>query len=81
MEGWVWFLLIGLMAGWLAGLIMEGRGFGMLGDIVVGIIGAVFGAWLFRVIGLAAYGFVGSLVTALAGAIALLALIGVVKRA
>ena len=81
MEGWLWFLIIGLIAGWLAGVIMKGRGFGMVGDIVVGIIGAVFGGWLFQVIGLAAYGALGSLLMALAGSIAFLALLGVVKRA
>jgi len=81
MDGWLWFLVVGLVVGWLAGLIMKGRGFGVVGDIVVGVIGAVFGAWLFRVIGLTAYGFAGSLAMALVGSIAFLALISVVKRA
>ncbi len=77
----VWCLLIGLVAGWLAGLFMKGRGFGMLGDIIVGVVGAIFGGWLFSHIGLVAYGTFGFLLTAFFGAVLLLGLIGVVKRA
>ena len=82
METWIWFLIVGLIAGWLAGLLIKGSGFGILGDMIVGVLGAVFGAWLFGVIGLSTtYGFVGALLTALVGSIALLALIHVVKHA
>ena len=42
--GFVWFLLIGLIAGWLAGQIMKGKGFGLIGNLVVGVIGAMLGA-------------------------------------
>jgi len=45
------FLLIGAVAGWLAGLIMKGGGFGLLGDIVVGVIGSLIGGWLFSLLG------------------------------
>lgn len=73
---------IGLVAGFLAGVIVKGRGFGILGDIVVGIFGAIVGAWLFSAIGLTAYGVPGTLVMSLVGAIAFLALINafVVRR-
>ena len=47
----VWFLFIGGVVGWLAGLITRGRGFGIIGDIVVGIVGAMLGGWMARVIG------------------------------
>ena len=80
MKGVLWFVLIGLIAGWLAGLIMKGRGFGLIGDILVGVIGAVFGGWLFGVLGLTAYDFSGALMTATVGAVALLSLIMIVKR-
>ena len=80
MESWVWFLLIGLIAGWLAGILMEGRGFGILGDILVGVIGAAFGGWLFGVIGLSTYTHIGAFMMALIGAMAFLTLISVVKR-
>lgn len=75
------FLLIGLIAGWIAGELMKGRGFGIVGDIVVGIIGAFIGGFLFRAVGITAYGFVGSLVMATIGAVVLLFLISLVRRA
>jgi uncharacterized membrane protein YeaQ/YmgE (transglycosylase-associated protein family) len=74
------FLLIGAIAGWLAGKIMKGRGFGILGNMVVGIVGAFIGGFLFRAVGLAAYGLIGSLITATVGAVVLLFLIGLVKK-
>lgn len=77
----VWFLLIGLAAGWLAGQIMKGGGFGLVGDLVVGVIGALVGGFIFRLLGIAAYGLLGSLITATVGAIVLIALLRVVKRA
>lgn len=71
---------IGLVTGFLAGVIVKGRGFGVLGDIVVGIFGAVVGAWLFTLVGLSAYGFVGTLLMSLVGAVAFLGLISLVVR-
>jgi uncharacterized membrane protein YeaQ/YmgE (transglycosylase-associated protein family) len=59
----VWFLIIGIVAGWLAGKIMRGGGFGLIGDLVVGVIGAVLGGFLFGLLGLSANGLIGSLVT------------------
>ena len=79
-EMLVWFLLIGLIAGWLAGLIVKGHGFGVLGNIIVGILGAVVGGWLFQVIGLSAYSAAGSILMAMVGAVVLLTLIGLIKR-
>lgn len=75
------FLIIGLVAGWLAGQIMKGRGFGLVGNLVVGVIGAFIGGYLFRTFGIAAYGLVGALVAALVGAIILLWIVGMVKKA
>jgi len=76
----IWFLIIGLIAGWLAGLIMKGKGFGLIGNLIVGVIGALLGGWVFGLLGIAAYGLIGSLVAALVGAIILLFLIGLVKK-
>lgn len=76
----IFFLIIGAIAGWLAGQIMKGRGFGLLGNIVVGIVGAFLGGFLFSLLGLASFGLMGSLVTATVGAVVLLYLIGVVKK-
>ena len=76
------FLLIGAVAGWLAGLLMRGGGFGLLGNIVVGIIGAFVGGFLFGLVGLSAGGgLVGSLITAVVGAAALLFIVGLFKKA
>lgn len=75
-------LFIGAVAGWLAGLLMKGRGFGLLGNIVVGIIGAFVGTWVLGMLGLAiGGGIVGSIFNAFIGAVILLFLIGLIKRA
>ncbi|MFQ5751203.1 MAG: GlsB/YeaQ/YmgE family stress response membrane protein [bacterium] len=74
------FLLIGLVAGWLAGQIMKGRGFGLIGNLVVGVIGAFIGGFLFSSLGVASFGLVGTLIAALVGAIILLWIVGLVKK-
>jgi uncharacterized membrane protein YeaQ/YmgE (transglycosylase-associated protein family) len=77
----LWFLIIGAIAGWLAGQFMKGRGFGLLGDIVVGVIGALLGGWLFGQLGLwPGGGRIGSLIVAFVGAIILLFLVRLIKR-
>jgi len=82
MTSLIWFLIIGAIAGWLAGLLMKGGGFGLLGDIIVGIVGAVLGGWLFGVLGISAGGgLVGSLIVAFIGAVILLFLVRLIKRA
>src|SRR5205807_7416229 len=64
LTGLIWFLLIGLIAGWLAGRVMRGGGFGVVGDMIVGIIGALLGGWLFGVLGIATGGLIGAIITA-----------------
>jgi uncharacterized membrane protein YeaQ/YmgE (transglycosylase-associated protein family) len=76
----VWFILIGIAAGWLAGQIVKGGGFGLLGDLIVGVIGALLGGFLFGLLGLSAAGLIGSLVTATVGAIVLILLLRVLKK-
>ena len=75
------FLIIGLLAGWLAGDIMKGRGFGLIGNLVVGVVGALIGGFLFRLIGLASTNVIGSLITAVVGAVVLLVIVGFLKKA
>ena len=75
------FLCIGVVAGWLAGKIMRGGGFGLFGDMVVGVIGAFLGGWVFGRLGIVTWGLAGALITALVGAMILLFLIRLVKRA
>lgn len=77
---WLYFILIGLLAGWLAGRIMKGHGFGLLGNLIVGVIGAWLGSFLFNVFNLSAYGTLGMIVMATVGAILLLYVVGLVKR-
>jgi uncharacterized membrane protein YeaQ/YmgE (transglycosylase-associated protein family) len=83
-TGLLIFLLVGAIAGWLAGLIVRGFGFGLIGNIVVGIIGAFFAGWLLPRLGVSFVIYsplVTSIVYALIGAVILLAIIGVIRRA
>jgi uncharacterized membrane protein YeaQ/YmgE (transglycosylase-associated protein family) len=74
------FLAIGAVAGWLAGTLMKGGGFGLFGNIVVGIIGAVIGGFVFGLLGITTSSLIGSLITAVVGAGILLFLVGLVKK-
>jgi uncharacterized membrane protein YeaQ/YmgE (transglycosylase-associated protein family) len=78
----LWFLIIGAVAGWLAGLIVKGSGFGLVGDLVVGIFGALVGGALFPYLGisLGADPLIGSLIVATLGAVLLLVLIRLIRR-
>jgi uncharacterized membrane protein YeaQ/YmgE (transglycosylase-associated protein family) len=77
----VWTILIGILAGWLAGQIVKGRGMGVWIDLLVGIVGAILGGWIFALLGLLAYGLLGRLVMAVVGAVVLLLLVRLIKRA
>ncbi len=82
MHGVIWWILVGLIAGWLAGKAMKGGGFGVLMDIVIGMIGAVIGGWLFGTLGVfPGGGLIGSILVAFVGAVILLALARLIKRA
>ena len=77
----LWFLLVGVIAGWLAGVLVKGGGFGLIGDLVVGIIGAFIGGFLFSgLAGAAGGGMVGSILVATLGAIILLVVLRLIKR-
>lgn len=81
-EALLIFLLVGAIAGWLAGLIVKGYGFGLLGNIVVGIVGAFIAGFLFPRLGLGlGEGIVGAIIAATIGAVLLLLLLRLVKRA
>ena len=77
---WVWFLVMGAIIGWLAGIIIRGRGFGIFGDIVVGVVGAGLGGWVANAMGLYASSSLGVFLVALGGAVLLVALTRFVKR-
>jgi uncharacterized membrane protein YeaQ/YmgE (transglycosylase-associated protein family) len=74
------FLAIGAVAGWLAGLIMKGGGFGLLINIVLGIVGAIIGGWVFSLFGFSTESLVGEIITAVVGAVLLLFVIGLFKK-
>ncbi|QBB68924.1 GlsB/YeaQ/YmgE family stress response membrane protein [Pseudolysobacter antarcticus] len=82
-EALIIFLLIGAIAGWLAGQVVKGHGFGLVGNIVVGIVGAFLAGWLLPRLGLnlGLSGILGEIIFAAVGAIILLFLIGLIKRA
>lgn len=81
-HGLIWWILVGLVAGWLAGKVMKGSGFGVLMDIVLGIIGAIIGGWVFgRLGGFPFGGLVGTIVVAFAGAVIFLWLVRLIKKA
>lgn len=78
----VWFILVGLVAGWLAGVLVKGGGFGVVGDIVVGVLGALVGGFLFGVLGFSGGGgLLGSIIVATVGAVILIFALRLIKRA
>ncbi|GCE13646.1 GlsB/YeaQ/YmgE family stress response membrane protein [Tengunoibacter tsumagoiensis] len=79
LTGVIWWLLVGLIAGALASLVMRGGGYGILGDIVVGLIGALIGGFLVSLIGLGATGFWTEIVVAFIGACVLIAILRMVS--
>jgi uncharacterized membrane protein YeaQ/YmgE (transglycosylase-associated protein family) len=79
---WFWVILIGILAGFLAGKLMRGKGFGLIVDLLLGIIGSFVGSWLFGKLGIATSGgFIGQLLVSLVGALILLFLVRLVKSA
>jgi uncharacterized membrane protein YeaQ/YmgE (transglycosylase-associated protein family) len=79
--GLIAFLIIGMVAGWLAGKIMRGGGFGLPMNLVIGVVGAYLGGFMFGLLGLKAVGMIGSLITATVGAVVLLLLVSMFKKA
>jgi uncharacterized membrane protein YeaQ/YmgE (transglycosylase-associated protein family) len=81
LESLIILLIVGAIAGWLAGIVVKGYGFGLIGNIVVGVIGAFIGNWLFPSLGLFDLpGYPGIILSATLGAILLLVVIGLIRR-
>jgi len=77
----LYFILVGAIAGWLAGQIMKGSGFGLLWNIILGIVGGLVGGWLFGELGISAGGgLLGSIITSAVGAIVVVFIAGLFKR-
>jgi len=78
----IWFIVVGLVAGWLAGQLMKGGGFGVIGDIIVGVLGALLGGFLFSSLGMSLGGGVlGAILVATLGAVLLIFVLRLIKRA
>jgi uncharacterized membrane protein YeaQ/YmgE (transglycosylase-associated protein family) len=72
-------IIIGLIAGWLTGKLMRGEGYGLFADILLGLVGAVIGSWIFNALGIVAYGRIGFLAMALVGAIVLVSIVHLIR--
>jgi uncharacterized membrane protein YeaQ/YmgE (transglycosylase-associated protein family) len=82
MGGLIWWIVVGLIAGWLAGKVMSGGGYGVAVDIVLGILGAIVGGWLFGALHIfIGYGFIGSILVAFVGAVILVWISRLLKKA
>ncbi|WP_118181696.1 GlsB/YeaQ/YmgE family stress response membrane protein [Paraburkholderia phosphatilytica] len=80
-HGLIAWIIIGAIAGWLAGVLVKGGGFGLIVDIIVGIVGAFIGGWLAGVLGIhLGGGWIGSIITAVIGAVILLFIIRLIRR-
>ena len=77
---WLWYLLIGLVAGWLANLIVRGSGSGLIVNLIVGIIGGFLGGWLVGLMGWIPTGSFGTLIASVVGAIVLLLIVSLFTR-
>lgn len=73
-HGFIAWIIIGLIAGWLSGKVTRGRGFGCIANILLGLIGAVIGGWIFSRLHIEAWGFIGSLAAAVVGAVVLVSI-------
>lgn len=82
LTGLLIFLLIGAIAGWLAGVVLKGGGFGLIGNIIAGIVGAFVGGWLFKTLNISiGTGLVSTIITSAIGAIVVLLIVGLLRRA
>lgn len=75
----IW-IISGIIAGWLTGLIMKGRGFGIIGDLIVGLVGGLIGGYVFSLLGLRAGGWIGEIVVAVVGGIIFVAILRALRR-
>jgi len=81
MGGLLYWIIVGLIAGFLAGKVMKGGGYGVLMDIVLGMLGAIVGGWLFGMLGITAGGLIGGILVAFIGAVILIWLTRMLKKA
>ena len=82
MDGLLYWVVVGLIAGWLAGVVMKGGGYGIVVDIVLGMLGGIVGGWIFSMLGIGTgSGLVGGIIVAFIGAVVLVAITRALKSA
>jgi uncharacterized membrane protein YeaQ/YmgE (transglycosylase-associated protein family) len=81
LTNFIWWIIVGLIAGWAAGKIMRGGGYGPVMDIILGVVGAVVGGWLLGALGIYAGGLIGTIVVAIIGAMLLIWISRLLKKA
>lgn len=79
MPSWLWWIIIGIAAGWIAGQVMKGSGYGLLGDLIIGAIGGWIGGYVFGLLNIKSSGIWGALITAVIGAILLIAVVRAIR--
>jgi len=75
----IWSLLVGLIAGWIAGHLMRGEGYGIVFDVVLGLLGAIVGRWIFEALGIVVFGSLGYLIMSVIGAVVLVTVVHAIK--
>ena len=78
--GLILWIVVGILAGWLTGQVMSGHGYGVVADLLIGLVGGVIGGWLFGLLGLSASGILGEILMAAAGGVVLVAILRVFRR-
>ena len=76
----IW-IISGIIAGWLAGMFVKGSGFGIIGDLIIGLIGGLLGGWLFGLLGVSASSWIGQVLVAAAGGVVLVLILRMFRRA
>jgi uncharacterized membrane protein YeaQ/YmgE (transglycosylase-associated protein family) len=79
-HGIIWWIIVGLIAGWGAGRIMKGGGYGVIADVLLGIVGGIVGGWVIGLLGLGAGGFIWTILVAILGAVLLIWITRLIKR-
>lgn len=78
--GFVIWIIGGIIAGWLTGLIMKGKGFGLIGDLIVGLVGGLLGGWLAGLVGIAPTNWIGQIIVAVVGGVILVAIVRAIRK-
>ena len=79
-HGFIWWIIVGLIAGWAAGKIMKGGGYGVIADIILGIVGGLLGGWVMSMLGFGPGGMIWTILVAILGAVILIGITRLIKR-